>query len=214
MPPAVAPSSSSSSSSYGHGQRNRELFKDASFLDATDDRDSAADNHTPLLELHRSNVLRMETDELLKECRLDLDTVAWGSYAMSYLQQVEGLLTNTNSSNNSLAATTKKKNKKRKPLKCLVDPKDTPFAKLADKTANTEASGQQLPLLSFETMGIATGSTPTSGVLGLAKSGGNANQPPILSCGLVVPNDYWSGKDYLHHRYVDVSVQLYGQRIR
>lgn len=39
----------------------------------------------------------------------------------------------------------------------------------------------------------------------LTTKSGNANVLPTLDCAIVVPNTYWNAKDYLNHRYMDVS---------
>lgn len=48
-------------------------------------------DHASTIDLHRSNLLRMQVKELLDECRLDLENTKWASHAQEYLQ----LLTTT-----------------------------------------------------------------------------------------------------------------------
>ena len=74
-----------------------DLLEDASFLDRTsssaDNNNHNDANNTPMLELHSSNVLRMEVEELYKECRLsDLDSVGWGSFAREYVDYLSRLV--------------------------------------------------------------------------------------------------------------------------
>lgn len=42
--------------------------------------------------LHRSNLMRLQTTELLQECQLDLSTRKWAGDAQEYLQVIGGLV--------------------------------------------------------------------------------------------------------------------------
>lgn len=148
-----------------HSSKAKELQADASFLDAVD---------TPLLELHKSNILKLEVDELLEECRLDIQNVSWASHVRDYV----GLLTNV--------------------LKKLPDTPvkkdDCPFVLQSQKVTLVEIP-KDLKL-------VPTGSYAINA---LTKKAGNANVVPTLDCAVVVKDSYWQQKDYLNHRYMDVS---------
>jgi hypothetical protein len=44
------------------------------------------------MDLHRSNLLRMQVSELLEECQLDLQTRKWATEAQEYLQILSKML--------------------------------------------------------------------------------------------------------------------------
>lgn len=64
-----------------HVHAPHDVAADASFLEAM-----------PILELHRSNVLRLETEELLKACRLDIMHAKWHTSSQQYLAAVNQVL--------------------------------------------------------------------------------------------------------------------------
>ena len=139
---------------------------DASFLE----------HHTPVLELHRSNVLRLETEELLKECRLDFQHVKWHSAALGYIATLNTVLQGL---------------PRHVPAK-----KDCPLPLLSDRPPTS-------PLLLGETPLHVTLST-NSTVLGMTTKTGNAKELPLLECTIALPDSLVSSKDYLHHRYFTV----------
>jgi hypothetical protein len=67
-----------------------ELQADASFLEAVD---------APLLELHKSNILKLEIDELLDECRLNIHEVSWAKNARDYIALLSSVLSKMQTSN-------------------------------------------------------------------------------------------------------------------
>lgn len=173
-----------------------DLLKDASFLDRTsssaDNNNHNDANNTPMLELHRSNVLRMEVEELYKECRLnDLDSVGWGSFAREYVDYLSRLVERS----------------KAIPVACK-NLKETPFCPMADREAKKSSSSPSLPLLGENNKlpRFKFQSVDPPHCIGLTKIAGNANVLPTFQYAIVIPNDFWSGKDYLHYRFVDVSV--------
>jgi hypothetical protein len=143
-------------------RETNELQADASFLE-----------NVPLVELHKSNILKLEMEELLHECRMNSDT------PKDYISIVSNLI--------SKIATSKKDG-------VVVG---CPFVLQSDKVATTT---MEMP--SKLTL-VPTGSyaLPNCGT----KKAGNANVLPTFDCAIVVPNDYWNAKDYLNHRYMDVS---------
>jgi hypothetical protein len=151
-----------------------ELQADASFLE-----------NVPLVELHKSNILKLEMEELLHECRMSSDSAA---PSKDYISILSNLV--------SKIATSSKNNK---------DVVGCPFVLQSDKVATTTiAMPSKLTL-------VPTGShaLPNCGT----KKAGNANVLPTLDCAVVVPNDYWNTKDYLNHRYMDVSaLQMFSVR--
>lgn len=60
------------------------LAQDAALLETIDT--------TSTMDLHRSNLMRLQTTELLQECQLDLSTRKWAGDAQEYLQVIGGLV--------------------------------------------------------------------------------------------------------------------------
>lgn len=142
-----------------------ELQADASFLEAVD---------APLLELHKSNILKLEIDELLDECRLNVLEVSWAKTARDYVALLSSVLS--------------------KLPQTVVSKDGCPFPLKSDKVA-TLGMPKDLAV-------VPTGSF---GINCLTKRAGNANVLPTLDCAIVVPDSFWNTKDYLNHRYMDVS---------
>ena len=150
---------------YHHVHPTHDVAADALFLEST-----------PVLELHRSNVLRLETLELLKECRLDVQHVSWHAAAHDYIASLNQVLTK---------------------LPDQVDCKDEkcPFPLEADKPPTLTLSRDAPLHVAWH---------PASQV-GITTRAGNAKELPLLDCTIALPNDLWSPKDYLNHRYFHVS---------
>ncbi|EEC42738.1 predicted protein [Phaeodactylum tricornutum CCAP 1055/1] len=70
-----------------HQRQQNGVAADAEFLDTMDQT-------ATVLELHRSNLLRLQTDELLKAISLDVSPssahVHWATYAHEYIQKIQG----------------------------------------------------------------------------------------------------------------------------
>ena len=64
------------------------IAKDAALLESIDTSST--------MDLHRSNLLRMQVTELLEECQLDLQTRKWASDAQEYLQVLTKILSKVN----------------------------------------------------------------------------------------------------------------------
>jgi hypothetical protein len=60
------------------------IAQDAALLETIDP--------TATMDLHRSNLMRLQTTELLQECQLDLATRKWAGDAQEYLQVIGGLV--------------------------------------------------------------------------------------------------------------------------
>jgi hypothetical protein len=48
----------------------------------------------PLVEIHKSNVLKLEIEELLDECRLNFQDVSWSKAASDYITFLSNIVTN------------------------------------------------------------------------------------------------------------------------
>ena len=156
-----------------------DIHADADFLDQVE---------APVMELHRSNVLRLEVDELLQECRCDISTssvtpVSWSKAAHAYLHTLESTLHDMTVTavlnTNTLPCPFRLQSDK------VTSPRDF-FSQLAD---------EKLPL-------VFPCHTNTSGLTTMA---GNANVLPTLECTVLIRKEFFHTKDYLHHRYFDVS---------
>jgi hypothetical protein len=62
-----------------------EIQADASFLEAVEN---------PLVEIHKSNVLKLEIEELLDECRLNFQDASWSKAASDYITFLSNIITN------------------------------------------------------------------------------------------------------------------------
>lgn len=96
------------------------LSKDADLLDAID--------VSSTLDLHRSNLLRIQVNELLDEIRLDLDNSKWEAEAHEYVQLVSKII-------------------------CKVVIKEKKFKEIADKPVSVDIPGIEDASLSVEQLG-------------------------------------------------------------
>jgi hypothetical protein len=58
------------------------------------DHNTLEDAGLETLDLHRSNLLRMQIAELLDECQLDPDNMKWGREAEEFIQLISNLVSN------------------------------------------------------------------------------------------------------------------------
>jgi hypothetical protein len=147
---------------------NDTVAADANFLEHT---------ATPLLgELHRSNILRLETCELLEECKLDFLTVPWHASALLYMENMNRTL---------------------ETMTTTIQPTqdDCPLPLTSDKPISSS-----LHLKTPLTVSLDTVTT----CLGMTTKQGNAKELPVIKCYISLPNDLWNPKDYLHHRFFTV----------
>jgi hypothetical protein len=107
----------------------------------------------PMFELHRSNVLRLETEELLQECWLDLQHVKWHTAAQQYISQVNTVL-------------------ERLPTGVNVTDTSIPLPLEADKLPNTPLELGESPLHVMFDM--------SENALGMTTKQGNAKELPLL----------------------------------
>jgi hypothetical protein len=156
-----------------HQRQQNGVAADAEFLDTMDQT-------ATVLELHRSNLLRLQTDELLKAISLDVSPssahVHWATYAHEYIQKIQGKI-------ESLQVDWK------------YD-KDSPFPILSDRKNISVHSSKTL---------ITQPTGCFAANIGLTTLSGNARVIPTLEVLVKVPNDAFDFKDYLRERYFDVS---------
>jgi len=147
--------------------KDKDLQADASFLET-----AQADAHH--VALHRSQVFRLETEELLNECCLELDNISWGSHQHDYLNTISNLVSKFPGGTKSLD--------------------DCPFDLRSKKITSFEMpKGADFSITPIGSYALDC----------LTKKAGNANVIPTLDCAIVVPNSVWNTKDYLDHRYID-----------
>jgi hypothetical protein len=143
------------------------IAKDAALLESID--------MSSTMDLHRSNLTRMQVDELLQECHLDLTQAKWAPDAQQYLQ--------------TLSAHIKQ-----------LAPFQDELIDRADKIVKVKLDQQQLSKeLTVEPMGCTK--TP----LAWTKPSGNAQVLPTFQLMVQLPAKMFSSKDYLNYRYFDVS---------
>ena len=149
-----------------------EVQKDAEFLaDAVHD-------------LHKSNLLRLQLELLVKECRLSLDEhedgyVSWAPVAREYVESLQSVI-------------------KR------IEP-----TTLTNKTSEVYMS--QLPTKLLSDRAVESLEVPWSEPLDcywqsplyMTKYRGNGNVLPTFKLVIVIPNSTFDSKDYLRNRYLD-----------
>ena len=146
---------------------------DAEFLDTIDQTASITD-------LHRSNLLRLQTVELLEQCQLELSVqeqhVKWAVSAHEYVTAVTSLIENM-------------------PTETIRHEKKSPFSLRSDKKKHASVD---LQTLKVEPCGCYHAG------IGMTTPAGNANVLPTLDLVVKLPNAMFDAKDYLRHRYFDV----------
>jgi hypothetical protein len=161
---------------------------DAEFLDTMDQTSSITD-------LHRSNLLRLQTQELVSACQLELGMqdqhVQWADVAHGYVSAVSALI-------ETIPATTIKHSKK-SPFGLQSDKKDLAVQLGSSGTGTGTGTGVNTASgLQVEPMGCYQAG------IGLTVPSGNANVLPTLDLVIKLPNSMFDVKDYLRHRYFDV----------
>lgn len=154
------------------------IAKDAALLDSID--------LSSTMDLHRSNLMRMQVTELLEECQLDLKGRKWAIEAHEYLQTVTKLV--------SQATRDQLMSKK----------VETPFAvkDRADKVIHIE----KLPSSKKNDGGVVVEPIGcTKSQFGWTKKSGNAQMLPTFTLMVKLPTEFFTTKDYLKYRYFDVS---------
>lgn len=170
-----------------------ELAADASFIEQNQHNDGGG-----IQELHKSQLLRVEVEELLKECRLPLslhgpapvDEVKWASAARQYATSIEQLIhkfhireiSDSNRSSSSLFP--------------LVPPEwdATKFqnVRLLPTDAQEEKKSKS-PVFQLRMKPASNGA--------LLSKAGNALVLPTLEYLVILPNNMFHSKDYRNGRY-------------
>eukprot|EP00537_Pseudo-nitzschia_pungens_P011070 CAMPEP_0172386406 /NCGR_PEP_ID=MMETSP1061-20121228/3972_1 /TAXON_ID=37318 /ORGANISM="Pseudo-nitzschia pungens, Strain cf. pungens" /LENGTH=1289 /DNA_ID=CAMNT_0013115787 /DNA_START=259 /DNA_END=4128 /DNA_ORIENTATION=- len=154
------------------------IAKDVELLDSID--------LSSTMDLHRSNLMRMQVSELLEECQLDLKGGRkWAVEAHDYLQTITQLA--------EKASERHFVSKEKEGHPYSVRDK-------ADKVVHIE----KLPAVRGSGSGIVVeplGCTKTR--FGWTKKAGNAQQLPTFSLMVKLSEEFFSPKDYLKHRYFD-----------
>ena len=200
------------SSKYSSRAVTNRLVEDAKLLNEID--------VSSTMELHRTNLMKMQTQELLSECQItDLSSRKWTADAQQYLQTLTTLIrtkieigpsgcgstpSSSASSNTNSNKKTKGKPKKTSNSQKLVIAGS--YRHRADKVVHID-SGSSLSSsddtttvhLSVEPIGC------THSNIGWMKKSGNAQVPPTFSLMVMLPQAMFGSKDYLHYRYFDVS---------
>ena len=142
------------------------IAKDAALLEMVDP--------TTTMDLHRSNLLRLQVTELLEECQIvDLGSRKWAMNAQEYIQTVI-----------QLVQTVPKKSHPSKESTMI----------LGDKPVSL----QNWPTPHVEPIGC----TKTN--LAWAKPSGNAQVLPTFQLMVLIPSGVLGSKDYMQYRYFDV----------
>ena len=147
---------------------------DAEFLDTVAD--------TSVLHLHRSNLLRLQMEQMAEECTLNLDVqdanhVQWAPIAHEYMRHVAQLIENATKDGLELTPS-----------------KQAPFSYKSDRAAQ-KALSVSLP-------GPLETVLPTH-FHNVSNPSGNANVLPTLPLVVLLPSAMFDPKDYLRHRYFD-----------
>jgi hypothetical protein len=145
------------------------IAKDAALLDEVDP--------TATLELHRSNLLRLQSNELLNECQLDITSQKWTMYAHEYLQTLAKYVHKFQLPSASTAKSP---------------------SRLADKVVEVSLQKKDLTM---EPTGWTKHMSPNAG---WTKPTGNAQVLPTFTVSVLLPSRLFSAKDYMNHRYHDV----------
>ena len=164
------------------------IAKDAALLDSID--------LSSTMDLHRSNLMRMQVTELLEECQLDLKGRKWAIEAHEYLQDVTKLISQATKEQLMMSSKSSPK-KEGKPYSV----KDR-----ADKVVHIEklvASKKGGTSITVEPIGC------TKSQFGWTKKSGNAQMLPTFSLMVKLPSEFFSSKDYLNYRYFDVRTEIY-----
>ena len=162
------------------------VAKDAALLESID--------LSSTMDLHRTNLMRMQVKELLDECKLDIKGRKWTTHAHEYLQDVTKIITNASDSifsedtKNSKTASESSYSVKDRADKVVHIEK---IIKKKGKNNNT--------VLTVEPIGC------TKSQFGWTKKSGNAQMLPTFSLMIKLPAELFSSKDYLNYRYFDVS---------
>lgn len=178
---------------------------DAEFLEsvvadptATATTATGTSSSSSVSELHRSNLLRLQSDELIQECSLSMQNreTSWAKHVQEYVHTVSQIIENMPTSKVSWESFWSSKKKKGNRL-----PPPPPFLSEITKTNSKNSLNDfDIPKLRVvEPMGCYVAN------LGLTKPSGNASVLPTVDLKVHLPNAMFDAKDYLRHRYFHVS---------
>ena len=155
------------------------VMKDAELLESID--------LSSTMDLHRSNLMRMQVKELLEECQLDIKGRKWTGHATEYLQELTNII--------SGASKDLFKTKESYSIKDRAD-RVVHVEKIHPLKVSKNNNGN---MFLIEPIGC------TKSQFGWTKKSGNAQMLPTFSLMLKLPRELFSSKDYLNYRYFDVS---------
>jgi hypothetical protein len=161
------------------------IAKDAALLDSID--------MSSTMDLHRSNLMRMQVTELLEECKLNLKGQKWTAEAHEYLQTVTNLVSNAAKQHFVVSSSKSKSEETRYSIKDQAD-KVVHLEKLEATSKKKNNAG-----ITIEPIGC------TKSQFGWTKKSGNAQMLPTFSLMVQLPTEFFSSKDYLKYRYFDVG---------
>jgi hypothetical protein len=159
--------------SSSHIKKGDRTAQDAALLDSVDPSSA--------MDLHRSNLMRLQVKELLEECQLNMKERKWAADAHEYLQTLTKIVSQCRLSDRT------------KDLKGFRD--------RADKVGHFGGIDSST-VLSVEPIGC------TRWNLAWTKKSGNAQVLPTFFFMVTLPSNLFLAKDYLNYRYFDVSVQI------
>ncbi|GKY91460.1 hypothetical protein MPSEU_000118300 [Mayamaea pseudoterrestris] len=144
---------------------------DANFLEEIDVNQASS-----VIDLHRSNLLRIQAEQLVEECRIKQDA-SWVKVAQAYMDHVGEVVSSMTIQSNE-----------------MQDLPASPFStKLSDrKSAATAVSVDNLQV-----------SQPSHPFIGLSTLQGNANVLPTFTLHVKCSKSILEPKDYLRNRYFD-----------
>ena len=169
--------------------------------------------------LARSNLLRLEAAELVREGALRVspaenhrgEEVRWAPSVRAYVERVKSAIGGLDGATLSpeVAALPQEGDGKKK--RCyripLVSDKHVKSVKGAkSKKGEAAASEWTFPFAGGESLDVVpVGSFGADGGAGLAGRHANGNVVPVLDLAVLFDGEFVGGKDYLNHRYTDVS---------
>jgi hypothetical protein len=148
---------------------------DATFLETVD-----VDPSSSVEDLHRSNLLRIQAQQLIDECSIAPDK-QWVKVAHQYLEHVSNVVSNIN-----VGAELQRTGSLQPPF-------------------STRLSDQKISPASIRLNDPLTVSSLPHPFLGLSTPAGNAQVLPTLTLQVKIPASTMEAKDYLRYRYFDVS---------
>jgi len=160
------------------------IAKDAELLDSID--------LSSTMDLHRSNLMRMQVTELLEECQLDLKGRKWAVEAHEYLQNLTKLVSQATKQEFTSKKEAAPYSTRDRADKVVHIEKLPAVSSSSSKNNNSNVAG-----ITVEPIGC------TKSQFGWTKKAGNAQMLPAFSLMVKLPVEFFSPKDYLKHRYFD-----------